>query len=97
MNEQKEKSIHVPLRHEIRVNGEKSQGIREISPYTRGLAIKIMCTECLGYEGDPQKHCTSPTCPLFPFRRLTRAGFKSTRGAVLGGEEGAAPQEATQG
>jgi len=39
-----------------------------ISPYPRGLAIKVYCTECLGFEADPRSECTSPLCPLFPFR-----------------------------
>ena len=38
----------------------------------RRLAIFLMCTECLGWEGQP-KDCTSPLCPLFPFRGATRA------------------------
>lgn len=30
-------------------------------------AIRLMCAECLGWEIAP-KDCTSPLCPLFPFR-----------------------------
>lgn len=35
-------------------------------------AIKIMCTECLGWEVHP-KDCTAPLCPLFQFRGKTWA------------------------
>ena len=38
---------------------------------TRSLAIKLMCTECLGFESNP-RDCTAVTCPLYPFRGLTR-------------------------
>ena len=31
------------------------------------LAIKANCRECLGWEGSTES-CTSPLCPLFPFR-----------------------------
>lgn len=44
--------------------------IREIA-YGRMLAIKLLCTECLGFEGNP-KECTDVTCPLYPFRGKTR-------------------------
>ena len=40
--------------------------------YTKGLAVKIHCTKCMGDETDP-KDCTSPFCALYPFRRKTRA------------------------
>ena len=49
-------------------------GTRKIGTYTRGLAIKLHCTECLGFEGDP-KECTCPKCPLFPFRGRSQAAY----------------------
>jgi len=33
----------------------------------RSKAIKAMCTECMGFEGNPSE-CTSALCPLFPWR-----------------------------
>ena len=39
-----------------------------VENYHRAKAIKAMCTECLGYVGDPVDDCTSPKCPLYPFR-----------------------------
>ena len=54
--------------------------------YTRGYAIKAMCTQCGGYEWNPKGKtkvptkladgstglldhgCTSPHCPLYPYR-----------------------------
>jgi hypothetical protein len=43
---------------------------------TRGLAIRLFCTECLGWEGNPKSDCTSRRCPLYPFRGYTRAAQK---------------------
>ena len=40
--------------------------------YGRKQAIQLFCTECLGWEESP-KDCTSPLCPLFPFRGPTLA------------------------
>jgi len=39
--------------------------------YGARLAIKLHCTECMGFEGNP-RDCTSPLCALYPFRGLTR-------------------------
>jgi hypothetical protein len=46
-----------------------------ISPYPRGLAIKMCCTECLGFEADPRSECTSPLCPLYPYRGKTLRAY----------------------
>lgn len=43
----------------------------EIRPYGRKIAMSAMCTECLGFETNPAE-CTSPLCPLFPFRVRTQ-------------------------
>lgn len=40
---------------------------KQIDNYTTLKAIKIMCTECMGFECDPRKECTSKKCPLYPF------------------------------
>jgi len=47
-----------------------SSGGRKTIRMTRGLAIKLMCTECLGWEGQP-KECPSTLCPLYPYRGKT--------------------------
>ncbi len=39
---------------------------------TRKLAMACMCTECLGFESDPED-CTARLCPLYPFRAKTLA------------------------
>lgn len=52
----------------IRDGGTKTLNI------TRDLAIKLFCTECLGYETHP-KDCTSKFCPLYPYRGKTQCGF----------------------
>ena len=53
--------------HTVRTS---KNGTRELR-YGRELAIRMMCTQCLGWEADPAE-CTAPLCPLFPFRGLTR-------------------------
>jgi hypothetical protein len=57
--------------HTIRT---KDGGKRTLS-YGRKKAIQLLCTECLGWETNP-KDCTSPLCPVFPFRGKTLAGLK---------------------
>lgn len=36
----------------------------------RKMAIKAKCTECMGWEGNPNE-CTAILCPLYPFRGRT--------------------------
>ena len=47
-----------------------------IPGYTRGLAIKLFCTACMGFETNPSS-CASPNCALFPFRKKTRRAYES--------------------
>lgn len=51
--------------HTIR---HKDGGDITIENYNRPLAVRAFCTECLGFEGNSSKDCTSPMCPLYPFR-----------------------------
>lgn len=54
----------------------KDGGTIELS-INRGMAIKLMCTECSGWgEFDP-KDCTSVLCPLYQFRGKTLAAYHS--------------------
>ena len=62
--------------HTVRTNKPDGTGRVTLSPYTRGLAIKLHCTECLGHEGDPKKDCTSPNCALYPFRKKSLAAYE---------------------
>lgn len=62
-------------KHTIRT---KDRGTKTFS-YARTLAVRLFCTECLGWETDP-KDCTSPLCPLFPFRRRTQSSLKGDPG-----------------
>ena len=39
-----------------------------VAKYSERRAIKYFCSECLGWDGDPKKECTSPRCPLYPYR-----------------------------
>lgn len=53
-------------------------GTIEIKNYTRTLAIKLMCSECMGFESDV-KGCTDFKCPLFPFRGKKICTFNRIR------------------
>ena len=44
----------------------KSGGKKQVE-LTRGEAIKVRCTECLGFEDHP-RDCTDIHCPSYPFR-----------------------------
>ncbi len=63
MDEQ-EQEVQDGIHHTMRTMDGGTTKIR----LTRGTAIKIFCTQCLGWEGHPKKDCTSPMCPLFPYR-----------------------------
>lgn len=59
---------------------EKTQEIRNrkgniisIPRLSRSDAIKLFCTQCLGYENHP-KDCKVDTCPLYFYRGITRIG-----------------------
>ena len=58
----------------------KDEGTARIEKYTRGKAIKLFCTECMGFSSTSVDECNSPLCPLYPFRGASRAAYKSTEG-----------------
>jgi hypothetical protein len=60
------------MEHTIRT---KDGGTVKVKNYARTKAIKLMCTECLGFGEDHPENCTSPKCPLFPYRGLCLAGY----------------------
>lgn len=51
-------------RHTVRT---KNGGLIELD-ITRNKAIKLFCTECMGYGEENIKNCTSIHCPLYPYR-----------------------------
>lgn len=55
------------VKHTIR---SPDGGTKQVT-LTRKTAIFAACTECMGFETHP-KECTSKTCPLYPYRGLTR-------------------------
>lgn len=68
-------ALRESVTHTVRTNKKGGGGRKTIEGYTKGLAIRLHCTECLGFEGDP-KDCTSPNCALFPFRKKTYAAYE---------------------
>ena len=59
--------------HTIR---SRNGGFVEVAPYGYTKAIRAMCMECMGWESDPVADCTSPNCPLFPFRGKSSADIR---------------------
>jgi hypothetical protein len=45
-----------------------SEGGTETLDMTPLIAIKCFCKECMGYQPSLVEGCTSPRCPLYPFR-----------------------------
>lgn len=62
------------LSHKVLCGDEK---FKIIENYTPLKAIKIMCTECMGFECDPRKECTSKKCPLYPYKGFYRGTLTS--------------------
>lgn len=60
--------------HEVKTMEGKLLMVEGLTPK---LAIKLFCTECFGYEGNPKKLCTSTHCALFPFRGQSRLARQS--------------------
>jgi len=60
--------------HTIRKNGEgKTKSVR----LTSRTAILAACLECMNFNQAEVERCTSPLCPLYPFRN--RRATKGTR------------------
>ena len=64
MNLKTPKKPHIPQKHTVRT---RDGGTITLSVFTRGKAIKVFCTECMGWDMHP-KECTDPHCPLYPYR-----------------------------
>jgi len=64
-----------PAAREMQIRSYKADGSLVSVKMNRGKAIKAMCTECLGYEGNAKTDCTSPNCPLYPWRGKTLAAW----------------------
>jgi len=71
---QTEKRVGTPGRvlHTVKTR----DGGRKALRIGRKQAIQLCCVECLGWDIHP-KDCTSPLCPLFPFRGMTMASQRS--------------------
>lgn len=67
-NEGKKNVIFATERkHTVR---HKDGGFITINKYSKTRAIALMCSECCGFESNPQQ-CPIKECPLFPYRRAT--------------------------
>ncbi len=63
------------MNHTIR---SKDGTTMTFADYPRNKAIKAMCYECMGWDGDPKVECTSPQCPLYPYRGKLLIGRTSS-------------------
>jgi len=85
--------MHHALKH-------RNGGLMTVPAYSPAKAIKAMCYECLGWDGDPRTDCTSPTCPLYPFRgkitHLTNEQREARRQAAVARDAGKALRERRQ-
>lgn len=63
--------------HTVRTNSGSTKELK----LTRGLAIKLMCTECMGFEQNPVE-CTEKLCPLYPYRKKTLAAYDKKQDSV---------------
>ena len=65
------------MKHTVRTNryyGDPKNTV-EIEPYARARAVRLFCTECMGFEEHPSK-CTAKLCPLYPFRGKTTLAYE---------------------
>jgi len=53
------------VKHTIRKDGNGNTKEVSLTPLT---AIRAQCLECMGWSYEEVKNCTSPLCPLYPFR-----------------------------
>ena len=53
--------------HTVRTRDHKTKTFKNLS---RTKAMAMLCTECMGFEEEPSG-CTSPLCPIFPWRKKT--------------------------
>ena len=58
------------MNHTVR---HEDGGTVEIKGMTRGKAIKLMCTECMGFNGEEVRQCNSRMCPLYPYKGASLA------------------------
>ena len=53
------------VKHRVRT---REEGKTKLVTLTPQQAIRLACVECMGFELVGPRECTSPLCPLFPFR-----------------------------
>lgn len=59
------------MKHTVRTKDDGTITL-EIS---RSKAIKLMCTECMGFGEDHPQNCSNKLCPLYPFRGISQAAY----------------------
>lgn len=62
------------MKHTVR-SSEADGSLVDVEIKGRAAAIKMMCTECMGFESHPNE-CTDKHCPLFLFRGKSLKAYK---------------------
>jgi len=57
--------IVMAIKHRIRIDGK---GNTKVMKLTARRAIIEHCKECMGFNANEVRRCTSKTCPSYPFR-----------------------------
>jgi hypothetical protein len=65
------------MKHRVHTKGGL---LLEIDDYIRSKAIRLHCTECLGWDVNP-RDCVSVNCALYPFRGKSNAALWSKKPA----------------
>jgi len=72
------------IKHTIRTGKDLAgQDTKEVSLTTR-TAIIAFCRECMGFSPKEVELCTSPLCPLFPFRSIHHKTGSGRKGNAAG-------------
>jgi len=72
------------VNHMVMTMDNKPMMVEGLTPL---LAIKMMCTRCFCFEGNPKKICTSLHCPLYPFRASSRVARHSDPALNVGSDD----------
>jgi hypothetical protein len=64
------------IKHTIRANGS---GMTKEVHLTPIRAIRYLCIECMNFQTTEVEKCTSPLCPLYPYRRGKNTALSGKR------------------
>lgn len=74
----KEKKKKAPMVKSYLHTVRTADGRTKTFKFGRRPAMAMMCTECMGFEGDP-KDCSAVLCPLWPWRTRTQISLRGDK------------------